>query len=81
MLGISFDSPEDNKAFRENSGFPYDLLCDTDKAVSLAYGVAESSSSRPSRISYLIDGDGQIKKVYESVSPADHHAEVLKDLR
>jgi peroxiredoxin len=55
-------------------------LCDTDKAVSLVYGAAEVSSSRPSRISYLIDGNRQIKKVYESVTPADHPGEVLKDL-
>ena len=49
-------------------------------AVSLVYAAAEVSSSRPSRISYLIDGNGQIKKVYESVTPADHPGEVLKDL-
>ena len=80
ILGISFDSTDDNKAFKEKNGFPYDLLCDADKAVSLVYGAAEVSSSRPSRISYLIDGNGQIKKVYESVTPADHPGEVLKDL-
>ena len=80
ILGISFDSPEDNKAFQEKFDLPFDLLCDIDRTVSLAYGAADASSSHPSRISYLIDGNGQIEKVYESVTPADHPDEVLKDL-
>ena len=80
MLGISFDSPAANKAFREKFDFPYPLLCDIDKSVSIAYGAADTSSKNPSRISYLIDPEGKIKKAYESVKPADHPDEVLADL-
>ena len=61
--------------------FTYDLLCDTDKSVSIAYGAADDdTASHPSRVSYLIDGDGKIAKVYESVTPADHPDQVLADL-
>ncbi len=81
ILGISFDSPEDNKAFKEKNNFPYDLLSDVDKTASVAYGAAsDTSASKPSRISYLIDAEGKIKKAYESVKPADHPDEVLADL-
>ncbi len=37
MVGISTDSPADNKAFRDKFAFPYDLLSDEDKSMSIAY--------------------------------------------
>jgi len=69
-----------NKAFKEKFDFPFPLLCDTDKSVSIAYGAADASSSHASRISYLIDPEGRIQQAYASVTPADHPDEVLGDL-
>ena len=80
MLGISFDTPADNKAFWEKNDFPFPLLCDTDKSVSILYGAADSSSSNPSRISYLIDAQGKIQKAYGSVTPSEHAEEDVHDL-
>lgn len=82
ILGISFDDPAANRAFRDKFSFPYDLLCDTDKSVGLAYGAAEDASAgHPARISYLIDPDGKVAKVYGKVAPAEHPDEVLADLK
>lgn len=82
ILGLSFDSPADNRAFREKFSFPYDLLCDTDKSVGIAYGAAEDASAgHPARISYLIDPEGRIAKVYGKVVPVEHPDEVLADLK
>ena len=81
MLGISCDSPADNLAFQQKFEFPYDLLCDQDRAVSLAYGAADSTDApRSGRISYLIGTDGKIAKVYGTVVPAEHPDQVLADL-
>lgn len=81
MLGISCDTPAENRAFQEKFGFPYDLLCDEDRAVSMTYGAADSADAQyPARISYLIDPEGRIAKVYAKVTPADHPDDVLKDL-
>ena len=81
VLGASFDSPEENRAFKEKFDFGYDLLCDTDRKTGLAYGAADDvAASHPKRISYLIDPEGMIVKVYDPVKPADHPAEVLADL-
>ena len=81
MLGISCDSPADNLAFQEKFNFPYDLLCDEDRSVSMAYGAAENAETQyPARISYLIGPEGQIAKVYGTVAPADHPEQVLADL-
>ena len=37
ILGASFDSVADQKAFAESEGFPYRLLSDPDKVVGKAY--------------------------------------------
>ena len=81
ILGASFDTPEENKVFVEKFDFPYDLLCDVDRSVGIAYGAADSADAEyPARISYLIDPDGRVAKVYAKVTPADHPDEVLRDI-
>ena len=78
---MSFDTPAENLAFRQKFSFPFDLLCDTDRKVGLAYGAAETAEDGyAKRISYLIAPDGKIAKVYGEVKPADHPEEVLGDL-
>ena len=47
ILGVSFDSTEANRRFREKQGFPFDLLSDLDKRASIAYGVATPRTSAP----------------------------------
>ena len=81
MLGASFDSPAENLAFRAKFGFPYDLLCDEDRAMGLAYGVADSAETvYPARASFLIDEAGVIERVYPKVDPTTHPDEVLTHL-
>ena len=79
-MGCSLDSPADNKAFQMKFNFPYDLLSDTDKSMSIAYGAAEGDSTRPTRISVLVGPDGKVAAVYSKVTPADHPDEVLATL-
>ncbi len=45
-----------------------------------AYGVG-SFLGMDSRVTFLIDGDGVIRKVWEKVSPGKHAAEVLEALQ
>ena len=59
ILGVSFDAPKANKAFKDKFSFPYDLCSDTDKSASIAYGVAEASSEKAPRLSVLIGPDGK----------------------
>lgn len=84
MVGISFDTPEDNAAFRTKHDFPFDLLSDVDKSVGMTYDVLRDAddpfADYPKRISYLINPDGLIAKAYEVSDPAGHGTEVLTDL-
>lgn len=84
VVGISFDTPEENAAFRTAEDFPFDLLSDGDRTIGAAYDVLrppdDPFADYPQRISYLIDPDGVIAKSYEVTDPSGHAAEVLVDL-
>ena len=81
VVGVSCDSPAENRACRDKFAFPFDLLCDEDRAVSMRYGAAASADQQyPARISYLIDPEGRIARVYGKVVPAEHPGEVLAAL-
>ena len=84
MLGASFDTPEDNKAFADAESFGFRLLSDTDRAVGTAYGATrppdDQYASMPKRVSFLIDPDGIIRRTYEVKDNAAHADEVLADL-
>ncbi len=83
ILGISFDAPEANKAFREKYDFPFRLLSDFDEQVGVAYETRDPGSEKVSfakRLSYLIDPDGTIAKSYQVADIPAHPAEVLADL-
>ena len=81
VLGISFDSVEDNRAFAERFSFPFDLLCDVDRSVGMAYGAADApETGYAKRISYVIGEDGRILHAYPRVDPNTHLDQVLDDL-
>ena len=82
VVGVSFDTPEDNAAFADKHQFGFPLLSDTGHAVAIAYGACSGRDARyPDRVSFLIDEHGMIEKVYDQVDPRDHPARVLADLR
>jgi len=56
------------------------LLSDPDQVAGMAYGVIQEEKPYPARFSFLIDPEGKIAKVYNTVVPAEHPDEVLADL-
>lgn len=78
---MSFDTVAENAAFAKKFSFPFPLLCDTTRAVGLAYGACDDAKAGYARrISYLIDERGKILQAYDTVNPRSHPAEVLADL-
>jgi peroxiredoxin Q/BCP len=81
VLGVSFDSVEDNAAFVRKFNFPFTLLSDTRRGVGIAYGACDNPKARyAERISYVIDEQGRIARAYPQVNPRDHAAQVLADI-
>ena len=81
VVGVSFDSPEDNAAFARRHDFGFPLLSDANHAVAIAFGACSGSNPRyPDRVSFLVDENGIIERVYDQVDPRDHPARVLADI-
>lgn len=79
VLGISKDSPESHIKFKEKYELPFTLLSDPGQSTIQAYGASGTLFNK--RITYIIDPEGVIAKVYPDVDPASHAMELLNDLK
>jgi thioredoxin-dependent peroxiredoxin len=77
ILGVSFDSPADNKKFAEKFDFNFPLLSDTDRAIGTAYGANVDPQKGAQRVGVVIDRDGKIKEWHARVDPRAWPADVL----
>jgi len=68
VLGVSVDTQADNAAFQKKHELPFPLLCDTDRAMAIAYGAADNKDAKfARRIAVLIDGDGKVVQYWGKV--------------
>jgi len=87
VLGVSTDTPQSHKKFAQKYKLPFRLLADTEKKVVEKYGVWGEKSMYgrkymgTMRMSFLVDPDGVIRKIYHKVKPDSHAQEVITDLR
>ncbi|MEY2979056.1 MAG: peroxiredoxin [Prochlorotrichaceae cyanobacterium] len=75
VLGVSTDDETSHKAFKEKYGLPFTLLADTDKAITQAYDVDGGGYSK--RVTYIINGEGVIDRVFDSVKTDTHAQDIL----
>lgn len=79
ILGVSFDSVEENARFAKKYDFDFPLLCDTDRSVGLAYGATtKGETGGAARIGVLVGPDGKVKDYRAKVSAKDYPAQVLE---
>ena len=79
ILGVSFDTVDENKHFAEKFKFPYPLLSDTSREMGGKYGAAEpgASSGNAKRVAYIIGTDGKIRNVFPKANTSTFAADVL----
>lgn len=77
IIGISPDSPLSHKNFADKYNLSITLLSDPEKEVIKKYYAGGIITKR---VSYLINPEGVIEKVYPAVNPARHAEDILKDL-
>jgi peroxiredoxin Q/BCP len=78
VYGVSLDSPESHRQFREKYGLNFPLLTDEGGRAAETLGVL-SDRGLANRVTFLLDPDGKIAKVYPDVSPETHADDILKD--
>lgn len=78
ILGVSFDTVEENKRFAEKFNFPYPLLSDTTRTMGVQYGAADSTGAgNAKRVAYVIGPDGKVRNVFPKANTATFAADVL----
>jgi peroxiredoxin Q/BCP len=79
VYGVSLDSPESHREFREKYNLNFPLLTDEDGRAAEALGILRDNGEVANRVTFLLAPDGNIAKVYPEVSPETHADEILDD--
>jgi len=81
-LGVSADSVDRQRQFRDKHEFDYPLLSDPDKAVAKQFGVKRTLLPMNQRATFVIDTDRRVLAVVKSETNMEKHAdEALAVLR
>lgn len=87
VLGVSADGVASHKNFSEKYHFTFPILADPKREVINAYGAwgekkfGGKTYAGILRKSFLIDGQGRIRKIYDKFDPKNHAQEVFSDYR
>ena len=82
VLGISIDSSNSHKEFKEKYNLPFMLLSDPEGETAKKYGALNNFFifKLAKRQSFMIDPNGIVRRVYRDVSPTNHAQEIKNDL-
>jgi peroxiredoxin Q/BCP len=87
VLGVSADSVESHRKFREKYGLNFPLLADTDRAIVEDYGVWKEKTNYGKtymgieRTTYIVDEAGRISHIFPRVKVDGHCEEVVAALK
>ena len=86
VWGVSPDDQASKAAFRDKFSLNFPILADLDHRVAEAYGVwgertvGDRTFTGTHRVTFLVDPRGRIARVWGSVTPTGHAAEVLAEI-
>lgn len=78
VLGVSMDDEVSHQQFTQKYNLNFPLLADVDGQITTAYDVSGGGYAR--RVTYVIDGSGNILKIYDPVKADTHAVDILADL-
>ena len=82
VIGISSDDEASHKSFASNHKLPFVLLSDKDRKVANLYNVGKTLGVIPGRATFVIDMDGNIRKIFSSQFSFEKHiTEALQILK
>jgi peroxiredoxin Q/BCP len=83
ILGVSRDSLKSHQNFKAKMDFPFELIADTDEALCQAFGVMKMKNMYGKQVrgiersTFVIDGDGRLRREWRGVKVPGHVDEVL----
>jgi peroxiredoxin Q/BCP len=82
VIGVSSDSSESHRKFAAKHRLPFTLLADRGGKLRRLYGVPATLGLLPGRVTFVIDGAGVVRHVFNSQLDATRHVrEALEVLR
>lgn len=83
IIGINTDSTKSHGKFIDKQNLPFPLLSDNSGTICQAYGTLFKLGPITfcKRHSFIIDPEGNIAKIYRSVSPSKHSEQIQADLK
>lgn len=84
VLGVSRESIASHEKFKAKQGFKFDLLSDPDEALCRKFDVIHEKTLYGRkfmgvvRSTFLLDGDGKLRREWRNVKVAGHADEVLE---
>ncbi len=86
MVGVSPDTPDRQKTFKEKYDLPFTLLSDPDKKFAQQFEVLKEKNMYGKKVlgiertTFLIGPDGKVKHIFPKVKAEGHAEEVLAEL-
>ena len=82
VVGVSVDDTDSHAKFAQKYHLPFPLLADKDGKVADSYGALTNLGllKIAKRYTFLIDGNGNIARVYQSVDTSRHSQQIITDL-
>ena len=80
VIGVSSDSVDKHASFATHHKLPFTLLSDKGGKVRKAYGVPATLGLIPGRVTYVIDRDGTVRHVFNSMTNINGHIKDALDV-
>jgi peroxiredoxin Q/BCP len=77
ILGASNDDIPLQQKFIDTNMLPYPLLADTEARLIKQLGILSPKGNAAQRVTFVVDKDGKIAKIYEGVQVKSHPKEVI----
>jgi len=75
VIGVSGDSPESHQKFSAKHNLPFTLLTDKGDQIRKQYGATMAFGFIPGRVTYVIDKEGIVRYVFDSMLNFQGHVE------
>lgn len=80
VIGVSVDSLDSHKRFCAKHNLKVPLISDSKKVLAEKLGIVRASGAA-ARTTFVLDGQGNIRKIFETVNPNGHAEAVLSYLK
>jgi peroxiredoxin Q/BCP len=81
IVGVSVDSVQSHSRFATKYELPFPLISDKETRIATAYGVLRDTGASTNRVTFLIDKNGKVAKIFPKVDVSKHTEEVVAALK